>query len=378
MAIELSDKPQAAGKSGSESASLLEKLNKIELTPRRVSAKDRMFFTERLALLVETGNSLHASLKILAEQSDNTQFTGIIEQLAEDIGGGMKFSQALAQHPQVFSRVYVNLIAASEQGGFMADVLKELLLLEEKRAELRSTVSSALSYPLFLISFSIIVVIFVLAVVFPKFAELFASIADDLPSTTIVLMALSDLIRQYWSVIIVGFTAFVGAGYYTLQQPAGRAWLDKLILTMPLVRTIAIQIYLVQTMRVMSLSLQKDVSVQDTLHSCRLLVKNRLFRQFIENVQEDVNAGRGIAVGFKASGFMPTLVKQMIATGEESGSLGLVTRRIADFYERDLQKRLKTLSKMAEPVMLMVMGTVVGLLVSSLILPIFKLSRAVH
>ena len=302
----------------------------------------------------------------------------MINSLAEDISGGMKFSRALAQHSDVFSPVYVNLVAAAEQGGFMADVLKELLALEEKRSELRSTITSAFSYPAFLVIFSVVVVVFVLVVVFPKFAELFGSIADQLPATTLFLMGVSDALRQHWIAIILGVGVLIAGAVYSLREPWGRAWLDKVKLTLPGLRDVVIQIYLVQMMRVMHLSLNQGVSVQDTLSSCRLLVNNALYRQFVDGVEEEINAGRGVAAGFRRSSFIPSLVKQMMATGDESGSLALVTGRIADFYERELTRRLKTLSRMAEPVMLMVMGTVVGLLVSSLILPIFKLSKAVH
>jgi len=375
MAIEVSARKPALA---ANSDGFWQRLNAIEIVPRKVSDRDRMFFTERLALLVETGNSLHASLVTLADQTDNPVFAAVIKQLGEDISGGLEFSQALAKHPRVFAPVYVNLIAASEKGGFMAEVLKELLLLEEKRAELRSTVVSALSYPMFLAVFSVVVVIFVLAVVFPKFSELFASIADELPATTILLMWVSTALRQHYMLIFGTLGAGAGLAYYALQTPAGRVWLDKLKLTAPVVRDIVVQIYLVQTMRVMSLSLGKEVSVQDTLQSCTLLIDNKLFRDFVQSLQIDVNSGRGIAIGFNRSPFIPVLVKQMISTGEESGSLSLVTGRMADFYERDLGKRLTTLSKLAEPIMLMVMGVVVGFLVSSLLLPIFKLSSSIH
>lgn len=375
MAIEVRRRKPATA---ANSVGFWQRLNAIEIVPRKVSDKERMFFTERLALLVETGNTLHDSLVTLAGQTDNPVFADIIKKMGQEISGGLEFSQALAKYPKVFNPVYINLISASEKGGFMADVLKELLLLEEKRAELRSTVIGALSYPAFLAVFSVLVVIFVLTVVFPKFSELFASIADELPATTIFLMGFSDALRQHYILITGSLIGAVGLACFALQRPAGRAWLDKLKLTAPVVRHIVVQIYLVQMMRVMSLSLKKDVSVQDTLQSCSLLIDNSVFRDFVQNLQDDVYSGKGIALGFNQSNFIPVLVKQMISTGEESASLSLVTGRMADFYERDLGKRLATLSKLAEPIMLMVMGVVVGFLVSSLLLPIFKLSSAVR
>ena len=336
-----------------------------------------MFFTERLALLLDTGNPLHAALKIIEQQAENPLLANLIKQLRQDIAGGLSFSQALANHPRVFSTTYVNLIAAGEQGGFIAEVLQRLIELEEKQAELRSTLTSAFSYPCFLILFSVGVVLFVLMVVFPKFTELFSRIADQLPFTTTVLMAVSDILRQYWYLIIAGLGTSLFSIARWLSTPSGVATVDRFKLKVPVIKDIFIKLYLSQMMRVTSLSLANGVSVPDTLKACRDVVRNSVFRDFVGKVEAHVNEGQGIAIGFQQTAFMPTLVRQMVATGEETGNLPVVMGRIADFYERELMKRLTTLSKMVEPFMLLFMGAVVGLIVSSLILPIFKLSRAV-
>lgn len=345
---------------------------------RRVTTRDRAFFTERLALLLETGTPLHASLDAVADQLENPAHREVVVRLREDVAAGQRFSEALARHPRVFSAAYVNLIGASEQGGFMPDVLKRLMEMEDKQAELRSTLVSAFTYPAFLLAFSLAVVIFVLTVVFPKFAELFISIADQLPVTTVVLMAVSDLLRQYW----VPLTAGAGAAGYLahrwLTSPGGRARVDGIKLSLPVIRDVFAQLYLAQLMRVMGLSLDHGVSVLDALKASREVVENRRFTAFLDKVEGEITAGRGLAVGFQAEAFVPPLVKQMLGTGEESGKLPLVMNRIADFYEQELTKRLTMLSKMVEPIMLLVMGVVVGVIVSSLILPIFKIARTVQ
>ena len=345
---------------------------------RRVRPKDRMFFTERLALLLETGNPLHTSLSLLAEQSQGSPIGDVAATLKDDIDGGIPFSQALAKHPQVFSTTYVNLVGAGEQGGFLPEVLDELMTLEAKTAELKSTLVSAFTYPAFLIFFSVAVVIFVLAVVFPKFSELFESLAGQLPATTLVLMLVSDVLRQYWLVVLAMLGAAGTGVAYMVRTDAGVRFLDGLKLRIPFVRDIFVELYLTQTMRVLGLSLGHGVSVPDTLRACQDVVKNRSYREFMATIAAEVNEGRGFAVGFTQAEFVPPLATQMISAGEESGTLPVVTTRLADFYERELSKRLNLLSKLIEPLMLLVMGVVVGLIVSSLILPIFKLSRAVH
>lgn len=341
----------------------------------KLSAKDRMFFTEQLALLLDTGNSLSESLSSLAQHAPSKEMRDLLNSLDGDIQQGSSLSHALAQHPEVFNVTYCNLIKASESGGFMAEVLEELQQMDEKRERLQATMQSALSYPVFLASFSLLVVVFVLVVVFPKFSDMFAAIADDLPASTKMLMAVSDSLIGAWPVYL---TAALGSGaafYVWKQSLAGRTVIDAIKLKIPVFRDVFSELYLVQSMRVMGLSLSKDVSIMDTLASSRDVVDNELYRQFFRRVESDVQEGHGLSKGFRDCEFIPDLVKQMITTGESSGSLPKVMGRIAQYYERQLEKRLTTLSKAAEPVMLLVMGVVVGVLVSSLILPIFQMSR---
>ncbi len=338
---------------------------------------DRMFFTEQLALLLETGENLYGALTTIVKQTENVEMQKIVEQVALNISEGQSFGHALSQHEKVFPSTYVNLIGASEAGGFMHEVLQQLLDMDTKREELRSTLVSAAIYPAFLITFSLAVVVFVLVVVFPKFGALFTSIYDQLPATTKALMAISDILRQYWWLVLGGIVASGVLLRQWLASAGGRARIDHLQLHVPGIRDIFTQIYLVQCLQVFSLSLLNGVSVMDALDACRDVVKNSVFRNLMANIEEKVQSGAGVAAGFAEADFLPDLAKHMIATGEQTGNLGKVMGRVAEYYEKQLTKRLDSLSKLAEPIMLLVMGVVVGVLVSSLILPIFKLSRAV-
>ncbi len=344
---------------------------------QRIKDRDRLFFTEQLVLLLETGGSIHASLVALKTQIENPAMVRVIDTLQEDIGKGKPFSDALSRHPQVFSSTYVNLIAASEDGGFMDKVLKELLEMEEKRQKLRNTLISALAYPAFLTLFSVAVVIFVLVVVFPKFSDLFSAIQDELPGTTVMLMAASELLRQQWLALLCILAGGLLGLRYWRSTPSGRAALDRLQLNTPLLREIFVKFYLIYVMRVMSLSLANGVSVLAAVKACKDVVRNSLFQDFLTDVEHKVEEGSGIAVGFKQASFIPPVVQHMITTGEETGNLSKVMGRLAEHFETDLSRKLTTLSKLAEPIMLLVMGLVVGVIVSALILPIFKLSRAV-
>jgi type II secretory pathway component PulF len=344
---------------------------------QKVTNNDRMFFTEQLALLIETGMPVHQALLVLRDQVSNPALSVVIDDLNDQLSGGRPLSQALEQHPEVFSTTYINLVAASENGGFMHEVLKQLLGMEEKREELRSTLVSAFTYPAFLVSFSILVVIFVLVFVFPKFGALFDAIRDELPITTIVLLNVSDLLRDHWMLLCAGLAGLVFLISRQLKTEAGRAFIDRRKLRTPGLSGIFTRLYLVQSLRVLSLSLANGVTIVDALRACRDVVDNYVFHDLIRRVENTVMQGGKVGEGFAESAFIPDLAKQMITTAEEAGNLALVTDRMAQFYQGELNKKLERLAKIIEPVMLLVMGLVVGIIVSSLILPIFKLSHAV-
>ncbi len=174
----------------------------IQLGPSKIGIEQRMVFTEQLTLLLQTGVSLLEPLKAIQLQTEDPVIAEIISSVADPISNGESFSHALSMHPKMFNNTYTSLVAAAETGGFLAEVLEQLLAMDEKNNQLRNDIISALSYPAFLIAFSVAVVVFVLIVIFPKFEDLFASIHDQLPITTILLMSLSAFVRQYWIILL--------------------------------------------------------------------------------------------------------------------------------------------------------------------------------
>ena len=351
---------------------------KITFGSRSVGVAERMVFTERLALLLETGVALAEAVKVLHRQTEDPRLADLFGSIADSVGEGNPFSVALARHPDMFSRTYVSLVAAAEEGGFLPEVLEQLRAMDDKNSQMRSNIIAALSYPAFLIFFSVSVVIFVLVVIFPKFQDLFTSIRDQLPGPTIVLMFLSEVLRKYWWLILLVLGAGLGFLVAWLRTPAGKRTVDGLKLRTPVVRDIFIQLYLSRTLGVLGMSLANGVPITAALKAAQEVVENSVFFDFLQTVQRHVNEGRGVAAGFIEAEFIPPMVRQMLATGDQTGNLAKVMTRVAEFYGRELNKRIAMLAKGVEPIMLLVMGVVVGLLVASLILPIFKLSRAVH
>jgi type II secretory pathway component PulF len=288
----------------------------------KVTLEQRMVFTERLLLLLQTGVSLVEALHALRQQTEEPLLVSIIGSLADTVSEGKNFSDALLKHPEMFSTTYASLVAAAEQGGFMTQVLEQLLQMDEKNNRMRNDITAALSYPAFLIVFSIAVIIFVLVVIFPKFESLFASIHDQLPLSTLFLMAVSGFVRHYWVLI---FIALGAAGWGTIvwaKSSAGKLTLDNLKMSVPVVKDIYTRIYLSQTLGVLGLSLSNGVPITVALKACQDVVNNSVFVRFLDDVREKINEGKGIASGFNAAPFIPPMVRQMIATGEQTGKIG--------------------------------------------------------
>ncbi len=347
------------------------------LTERKVTGRDRMFFTEQLSLLIESGMPLYQSLELIKEQTPNPRFETLLSSVIAEVASGKPLSVALGEHQEVFSSTYTNLIAAGEAGGFLPDVLQELLKADERSDELRSVLVSAFTYPAFLILFSVLVIVFVLVFVFPKFGKMFTKIHDQLPASTKFLLATSDMLTLHWPWVLAGLVA---GGYMLcmfLWSEAGSRLIDRAKLSTPIIGAIYAELYIAQCLRVLGLSLQHGVPVIDSLRACSEATNNSLFTRFLGVTRERVTEGGRIADGFDEADVVPMLARQMVRTAEEAGNLGKVSTRLADYYERELHKRLETFSKLIEPTMLLIMGGLVGVIVASLILPIFKLSRAV-
>jgi type II secretory pathway component PulF len=207
---------------------------------------------------------------------------------------------------------------------------------------------------------------------------LFDAIRDQLPLATLVLLTVSEFLTKQWLPLLLALGLGTTALMLWMRTPAGEAAIDELKLRLPLVGDIIMQVYLNQTLNVIGLALISGVPVTAALKASQEVIPNRRFAQLLEKVRDEVNNGRGIAAGFQKAPFIPPLVREMVATAERTGDLGKVMMRIADFYGRELNRRIAIVAKVAEPFMLMVMGILVGLLVAALILPIFKLSRALN
>jgi type II secretory pathway component PulF len=328
--------------------------------------------------MLEIGTPLSKSLWALSEQTTNQAFRDVIRSMAGDIEEGRQLSEAMRKHPRAFSGIYTSMVKAGEIGGFLKQILDRIVQIQEKRQALKTQLRAALTYPAVLCVVAVLVVTFVLVVVLPKFTAFFEGKESVLPFTTRFLMDLSASIKGYWWVYLIAATA-LGLGCKLFKESqTGHALIDRISLSGPIVGRLSSKIYTSQFLRTLGNLLESSVPLIEALEQTGATIGNRYFRQFLERIAERVQQGGKFSQPFATYPYAPETVKQMVATGEETGSLSTVMLRLADFYDEEVERELKNLASMIEPLALIIMGAVVGLIVSSVILPIFKLASTVH
>jgi type II secretory pathway component PulF len=337
-----------------------------------------MFLSGQLALLIETGNALPKALGIIARQVRNETLRGITLRVREDVESGLLLSDAMARHPEAFPPIYVALIQAGEASGQLKLMLERVAALYRKREAFLGNIRRSLAYPAFLSVFCCLATLFILLFVFPRFETLFENIHDSLPVTTRALMWLSGVLRHYWYLFLVALAAFWTGLYRFLASKAGRAWLGRLELRAPGLSGLLVKIYLSELATVLGFLLHSNVPLLEALRVSNTAMRNLVFKGFVARLSEQVEQGKSLSAGFLEAPFMPDMVKEMMVTADETGKVDVVLLRLGEHYDEEVARQLSIISALVEPLALLVMGGVVGLLVISLIIPITRLSRGVH
>ncbi len=347
---------------------------KLEFGPSR---KDLLNFTSQLAVMVRAGISLQDSLESIASQNENQKFKAVITDLKNQIEAGQSFSQALAEHPQVFSNLYINMVAAAEVSGSLSDMLRKLAEYLDQEAETRSQVKSACVYPIIIAVMAVSVTIFLLCFVLPRFTAIFAGKEHLLPRPTTMLMASSAFLRTYWILILPAFGASLWGFWYFINTSSGRLWWDKTKLRLPLIKILCRSLYITRGLHTMGVLTRAGVPILNTISITAHISGNVLYKSMWLGVHEEVRQGKKIASSLNRYNLMPNNVIQMIKSGEDSGNMSDVLRDISNYYARELKTVIKTVTSMIEPIMIVAMGILVGFIAMSIILPIFKMSSIV-
>ncbi|MBB47931.1 MAG: pilus assembly protein PilC [Phycisphaerae bacterium] len=359
--------------SKSEVSSMLKKLN-YSSGPTQ---KDILDFTTQLAVMIRAGISIRNALDGIADQMQNQNFKKTLIQIKVDIEAGKQFSEAISRHPRLFGPLYVNMVRASEMSGSFARMLDRIAAYLAQEIETRRMVVGASIYPGVIATMAIGVTMFLLTFVLPKFATVFKGKEAALPGPTKFLMALSNFTVEYWWVMLVVALAGVIGFLAFIRTELGGFWWDKFKLTAPLMKRMFRALYISRSLHTMGELLNAGVPMLDTLSITADVSGNRLYHRMWRAVHSSVKQGRKIQTTLGRSNLLPKSVVQMISAGEESGKLGEVLDEISTYYNKLLRDAIKSVTSMIEPLMIVLMGSIVGFIAMAIILPIFKMSSLV-
>ncbi len=350
-------------------------IDRESLQPRKIKLDDVVFLANQLAVMVDTGVPLSEALDSIAASTDHDGIAIMVDDLSEKVKGGMEFSKALEAYPKQFNEQFVSMIRASEVSGTMGMMLERATAYMMQDRDTRKQVKGAMVYPLSMLGFCVVVVIMLLAFVMPRFESIYAGKGEALPMPTRILLAMSRCITGNWLGLLVGTGAAIGGLIAFTRTTPGQRCVDWLKINSPLFGPMYRKGCLARSLRTMSTMIDTGVSMLEGLEITARVAGNTYFAELWTDLAEDVSEGSALSAGLYQSLLVPRTITQMVEAGERSGRLGQVTDRVARFCEDDLKIAIKTITSMIEPVMIIVMGAVIGGIAMALLLPIFTMSK---
>jgi type IV pilus assembly protein PilC len=345
---------------------------------RAIKQKDIAVFTRQLATMMKAGVPLIQSFDIVARGSPNPKLTRLLTDIRSDVETGTSLSSALRKHPLHFDALYCNLVEAGESGGILEALLERLALYQEKTMAIKNKIKSALIYPVAVLVVAFVVLAVIMIFVIPAFKEVFTSFGADLPAPTLAVMAMSEFFVSYWWAIF----ALIGGGTYFFLESWKRSekmqkTMDRLLLKVPVFGDLVNKSAIARWTRTLSTMFAAGVPLVEALDSVGGAAGNAVFKEATDQIQKDVSTGAALTTSMQTTGVFPSMVLQMTAIGEESGSLDHMLAKAAEFYEDEVDEAVKGLSSLMEPFIIVILGTLIGGIVVSMYLPIFKLGQVV-
>jgi general secretion pathway protein F len=345
----------------------------------RVSTSEVAVFTRQLSTLLGAGMPLVPSLSILMQQEKNTLMKKSLAQIREHVNEGKSLTEGMSEFPRIFPPFYLNMVRAGEASGTINLVLERLADFSENQQALMSKIRSALAYPIIMLIMGSAVIFLLMTFVVPKITGIFTDMNQTLPLVTIILIKVSNFLKSFWWLILTLLAAGVAAlKYMTAGTDAGRRLWHTAKLKIPLLGQINRKIAIARFCRTLATLLQSGVPLLAAMEIVRNIVNNVLIGDAIHQAAKDLEEGKGLSGPLTKSGLFPPLVTEMIAVGEQSGALEAMLNRIATAYENESQANIMVMTSLLEPVMILVMGLVVGFIVVSILLPIFEMNQLVR
>jgi type IV pilus assembly protein PilC len=341
--------------------------NELELTPQRVPPQEIMHFSRQMAAFVRSGIPITEALAVIEEGSGNKRFKAMLADMREQISAGTPFSEALAQHEKVFPPYYLGILRSSELTGQLDTALEQLCGYIEREVEAKSVIKSALVYPLVVLAMSLVTVLVMVIYVLPKFTKFFKSLKAKLPLPTKLLLDFSAFTQDFWWAFAILAVLFLVLLLWLNKSERGQLVRDKLFLRVPLIKEIVLFAITERVCRIVAAMLRAGVPLPDTLTAAIRGTNNKVFENALTEAQQRMLEGEGLARPVVDTGLFPLAATQMMRVGEDTGTLDNQLEIAADFYGREVEFKLKKLTSLFEPMVIIVMGAVVGFVAVALI-----------
>ena len=341
---------------------------------KKVKPKSLQVFSRQFATMIEAGLNVVTALVILEEQTEDKKLAKVITELRADVEGGLLLSEAMARHPRIFSRLFISMVEAGEAAGILDVVLDLVSLQIEKETRIKRRVKGAMMYPLMVMSFATLVLIGMLMFLVPIFVDIFAELGGDLPMLTQIVVNLSDILRNYYFIVFPVMGAMIYGFFRLKKTDRGRRVWDAFRMRIPFgVGAIVVKVGMARFSRTLSTLVAAGVDIIRSLEITGSTAGNSLIEDATAVVRERVHQGVPIAIPLEDEKIFPPMVSQMVRVGEETGELEKMLAKIADFYEDEVDSSIATLTSVIEPLMMIGVGMVVGVIIISMYMPMFKL-----
>ncbi len=350
-----------------------ELIKKINPFKGKVKGKDLVIFSRQLSTMVSAGLPIVQGLSILVDQIENPYFKQIVDTVREDIESGSAIADAMGKHPDAFSDLFVNMVKAGELGGILDVILERLADYLESASDLKSKVKGAMVYPAVISMVAGGVTVFLLVVIIPRFAEVFEDFGQELPIPTQILISISEILQSYVVFLILGLVALIIGIKQYYKTDGGSKKIDSFLLKLPLFGVLLRKVAVAKFTRTFGTLVKSGVPILEALETVARTSGNRVVEKAVLDSKESIREGENIAKPLSESGVFPPMVMQMITVGEETGNLDTMLSKIADFYDAEVDTAVEGLTSMIEPIIIVVMGIVIGAIVIAMFMPIFQM-----
>lgn len=358
-----------------ESGFGLEALKEINIGG--VPMADKVIFMRQLSTMISAGLPLSQALEILESQAENPKFKKVLTQVSDDVQGGSSLAKAFRKNDDVFDEITINLLEAGEESGNLEDILQRLADEMESQKELRDKMRSAFIYPVVISVVVVAVIAILIFVLVPAMKEIYDDFDAELPWATQLLIDLSNFMYSYWWAILITLASFAAGIKYYLDTTTGRENFDKLILKLPVVGNLMTKMQVTQFTRVLSLLLKSGLSILEALRLTAGALSNTQFRNAVESARSEVERGVNISDPIARSEQFPLIVSQMIAVGEESGEIDGILEKLAEYYNKEVNVMTDNLTTLLEPIILVVVGVVIGFIALAVYMPMFSIVEVI-